>query len=200
MQAEPRAHRAVATPCWPAPVSATMRFFPSQRASRPGRRVVELVRAGVRQVLALEVDAPAERESLRERERRRTPRIASLASRPSCNSRRKAIATSTLTPGGASVRRAPEDERLRDESPAELAEDPTSYSTPPGTVPRPQRPHHSSPAHARSTHSFNHPTRSTVSIAARDVDQRRATQASSDSVRRGKAWRRGTPGRQPATG
>ena len=29
-----RAHTvAVATPCWPAPVSATIRFFPSRRAS-----------------------------------------------------------------------------------------------------------------------------------------------------------------------
>ena len=66
---------ALATPCCPAPVSATMRL----RAEAPGEQrlpdgVVDLVGAGVRQVLALQPDLrpPARREPLGERERRRT--------------------------------------------------------------------------------------------------------------------------------
>src|SRR3989440_8052107 len=59
-----RAHAAaLATPCCPAPVSATMRL---------ADRVVDLVRTGVCQVLALEPQpcAPARRQARRERERR----------------------------------------------------------------------------------------------------------------------------------
>ena len=51
---------AVATPCWPAPVSAMMRVLPMRRASRIWpEHVVDLVGAGVVQVLALEVDLGA---------------------------------------------------------------------------------------------------------------------------------------------
>jgi len=48
---------AVATPCWPAPVSAMSRRLPMARASSPGRRqLLILWRAGVVEVLALEVE------------------------------------------------------------------------------------------------------------------------------------------------
>ena len=51
----------MATPCWPAPVSAMMRSLPSLRASEDlAERVVDLVRAGVREVLALQPDVVAE--------------------------------------------------------------------------------------------------------------------------------------------
>ena len=51
---------AVATPCWPAPVSAMMRFLPMRRASRIWpMHVVDLVRAGVVQLVALEIDLGA---------------------------------------------------------------------------------------------------------------------------------------------
>ena len=47
----------VATPCWPAPVSAMMRFLPMRmRQQRLAQAVVDLVRAGVQQVFALEID------------------------------------------------------------------------------------------------------------------------------------------------
>ncbi len=56
-----RAHTAaVATPCWPAPVSAMIRGLahpPGQQ--RLADRVVDLVRAGVRQAFQLDVDAGA---------------------------------------------------------------------------------------------------------------------------------------------
>ena len=45
------------------------------REHRLAERVVELVRAGVEEVLALQVDALARREALRERERRRPARV-----------------------------------------------------------------------------------------------------------------------------
>ena len=64
---------AVATPCWPAPVSATMRVTPSRLASSAWpERVVDLVRAGVREILALEPHfrAPGLRELGRMRQRR----------------------------------------------------------------------------------------------------------------------------------
>ncbi len=62
---------AVATPCWPAPVSAMIRCLPSRRATtRLAERVVDLVRAGVQEVLALQVDAFVGREPLRARQRR----------------------------------------------------------------------------------------------------------------------------------
>ncbi len=52
---------AVATPCWPAPVSAMSRRLPIRRASRPWPiDVVDLVRAGVGQVLALQQDPDPE--------------------------------------------------------------------------------------------------------------------------------------------
>ena len=51
---------AVATPCWPAPVSAMMRCLPMRLASSAWpSAVVDLVRAGVEQVFALEVDVRA---------------------------------------------------------------------------------------------------------------------------------------------
>ena len=65
---------AVATPCWPAPVSAITRFFAHALGEQSlAERVVDLVRAGVEQVFALEVDfCAAERfgEALGEVERR----------------------------------------------------------------------------------------------------------------------------------
>jgi hypothetical protein len=53
---------AVATPCWPAPVSAMTRVLPMRLDQQPlAHDVVGLVRAGVVQVLALDIDArPAE--------------------------------------------------------------------------------------------------------------------------------------------
>ena len=66
---------AVATPCCPAPVSAMTRCFPMRLAKkRLPHRMVDLVRAGVGQVLALQVDArPTEvrREVRCEGQRRR---------------------------------------------------------------------------------------------------------------------------------
>ena len=51
---------AVATPCCPAPVSAMMRGLPMRRASkRLADGVVDLVRAGVTEVFALQVDLRA---------------------------------------------------------------------------------------------------------------------------------------------
>ena len=51
---------AVATPCWPAPVSAMTRGLPIRSVSRAWpMRVVDLVGAGVVEVLALEVDVRA---------------------------------------------------------------------------------------------------------------------------------------------
>ena len=72
---------AVATPCWPAPVSAMMRRLPMRSRQQPlAERVVDLVRAGVGQVFALEVDARADapREPLGEVERRGTSRVGAL--------------------------------------------------------------------------------------------------------------------------
>ena len=66
-----RAHTvAVATPCWPAPVSAMIRLLAEPlRDQRLPERVVQLVRAGVHQILALEVDPLVRREALDARER-----------------------------------------------------------------------------------------------------------------------------------
>ena len=51
---------AVATPCWPAPVSAITRGLPMRlREQRLADAVVDLVRAGVIQVLALQPDLRA---------------------------------------------------------------------------------------------------------------------------------------------
>ena len=67
---------AVATPCWPAPVSAMMRVLPMRLASRhcPSALLI-LCAPGVEQVLALEVDGVADRlgEALGVVERRRAP-------------------------------------------------------------------------------------------------------------------------------
>jgi hypothetical protein len=53
---------AVATPCWPAPVSAMMRCLPMRRASRIWPSVLLILwDAGVRQVLPLQVDRDAAR-------------------------------------------------------------------------------------------------------------------------------------------
>ena len=66
---------ATATPCCPAPVSAMTRALPIRRASRAlGERVVDLVRAGVAEILAFEVDRGAAEvpgETGRVRDRRR---------------------------------------------------------------------------------------------------------------------------------
>jgi hypothetical protein len=58
-QAEARADVAVATPCWPAPVSAMMRSCPCAAPAGSGPAVVDLVRAGVVELLALEIDLGA---------------------------------------------------------------------------------------------------------------------------------------------
>ena len=53
---------AVATPCWPAPVSAMMRCFLLAHVAcqQPlTKRIVDLVSAGVGEILALEKDARA---------------------------------------------------------------------------------------------------------------------------------------------
>jgi hypothetical protein len=50
---------AVATPCWPAPVSATMRRLPTRGEQRAAEGVVDFVRAGVREVFPFEHDARA---------------------------------------------------------------------------------------------------------------------------------------------
>jgi hypothetical protein len=48
---------AVATPCWPAPVSAMIRYLPMRRASRIWPSALfDLVRAGVVQLVPLQVD------------------------------------------------------------------------------------------------------------------------------------------------
>ena len=63
---------ALATPCWPAPVSATMRACAEALGEqRLADGVVDLVRAGVREVLALQphLGAPARRQARREGER-----------------------------------------------------------------------------------------------------------------------------------
>ncbi len=59
MQGSPKraATVAVATPCWPAPVSAMMRVLPMRRAEQDlAQAIVDLVRAGVIEVFALEID------------------------------------------------------------------------------------------------------------------------------------------------
>ena len=54
---------AVATPCWPAPVSAMTRVLPRRRVSSAWpERVVDLVGAGVGDVLALQVQAQGRRD------------------------------------------------------------------------------------------------------------------------------------------
>ena len=69
---------AVATPCWPAPVSAMMRALAHPLGEqRLAERVVDLVRAGVEQVLALQVDVAPDAlgEPLGVVERRRPPDV-----------------------------------------------------------------------------------------------------------------------------
>ena len=64
---------AVATPCWPAPVSAIRRRFPIRFVRRPlADHVVELVRARVQEVLTLQqyLDAELAAQSLTGRDRR----------------------------------------------------------------------------------------------------------------------------------
>ena len=69
---------AVATPCCPAPVSATTRCLPMRsHQQRLTQAVVDLVRAGVQQVFALQINLrPAEflRQPPRKKQRRRPPR------------------------------------------------------------------------------------------------------------------------------
>ncbi len=75
---------ALATPCWPAPVSATMRCGAEPLGQHGlAERVVDLVRAGVREILALEphLRAPGLRQLGRMRERGRTPHPAAELAR-----------------------------------------------------------------------------------------------------------------------
>ncbi len=81
-------------------------------------RVVELVRPGVQEVFALQIEARARQEALGERQRRRPPRVLpSERVELRCEGR----VGRCLVPAGLQLveRR---DERLRDESPAVLAE------------------------------------------------------------------------------
>ena len=77
---------AVATPCWPAPVSAITRCLPMRSTSkRLAEAVVDLVRAGVEQVFALQIDFCAAeflRETAGEEQRRGAAGILSGAGSP----------------------------------------------------------------------------------------------------------------------
>ena len=70
---------AVATPCWPAPVSAiSRRLAHAPRQQRLPDGVVDLVRAGVVQIFALQVKpraAAVRRQPLRKIQRRRPPHV-----------------------------------------------------------------------------------------------------------------------------
>ena len=72
----------MATPCWPAPVSAITRVLPMRlRQQRLAEHVVDLVRAGVVEVLALEQDPRAARvlgEPLGVGQRRRAAGVVAL--------------------------------------------------------------------------------------------------------------------------
>ena len=75
---------AEATPCWPAPVSAIIRRLPIRLVKqRLADHVVELVRAGVREVLALEEDLDAQllREPATARDRRRSAAVVAQGRR-----------------------------------------------------------------------------------------------------------------------
>ncbi len=67
---------AVATPCWPAPVSAMMRCLPMRGEQDLAEHVVDLVRAGMVEAVALEIDLRAVEplgQPLGEIERARSP-------------------------------------------------------------------------------------------------------------------------------
>ena len=88
------------------------------REHRLAERVVELVRAGVEEVLPLEVDPLAGREALRERERRRP---AGVRREQRVELRAEAVVLLRGAPAGVElVERG--DQRLRDVAPAVLAE------------------------------------------------------------------------------
>ena len=62
MQGRPKRAQtvAVATPCWPAPVSAMIRVLPMRHREQDlADAIVDLVRAGVVELVALEVDLRA---------------------------------------------------------------------------------------------------------------------------------------------
>ncbi len=87
---------AVATPCWPAPVSAMIRRLPIRvRQQRLAEGVVDLVRAGVVEVLALEVDRCCRR-----------PRTGAAPGRAARGGRRSRAGGRTARPGSRD-RRAP---------------------------------------------------------------------------------------------
>jgi hypothetical protein len=96
LEPEPRRDRRGATPCWPAPVSAMMRRLPMSRASSAWPHgVVDLVRAGVVEVLALEQDlraADLARQALGEVDRRRTADVVLEVVRELVLERRVALA------------------------------------------------------------------------------------------------------------
>ena len=108
-----RAAVAVATPCWPAPVSAIRRVLPSRRAGALAKSVVDLVRAGVGQVFALQVER-GRRDRLPATTAAASPlcgwprRVGPLG-RSGSGGRRTARATRaapTRRPGGAGPRRS----------------------------------------------------------------------------------------------
>ena len=81
---------AVATPCWPAPVSAITRVLPEATGKqRLAEGVVDLVGAGVGEVLALEVDGGGASGG------RRGPAAAAAAGRAGGRRRRRAASAST---------------------------------------------------------------------------------------------------------
>jgi hypothetical protein len=88
-----------------------------QRQQRLAERVVQLVRARVQQVLALQVEPLARREALGERERRRAAGIAAAELVQLLGERR--VVTGRTPTGRELVERR--DQRLRDEAPAVLA-------------------------------------------------------------------------------
>ena len=111
-----------ATPCWPAPVSAMTRFAPSFFASSTCPiGVVDLVRAGVREIFALQPHfrAPALRQRARVRQRRR-PADPAAAARREIRRGKSRIAQVAIDAGLQAIERR--HERLGHVAPAERPE------------------------------------------------------------------------------